>query len=134
MTATCIYYLEEPLSEDDAAYVASELCSGGSIEQVRIPHVLPIISGSWWTIEEEQKLEKLLRSHLKTCGMRHDQGKQVILVAPRSVDLYSALSRAVAAETGLPPYLVQTEQQREAIGDPGATRIIDMAGLSGWKK
>lgn len=128
-SATRIYYLEEPLSAEDAAFVAEELCGGGSIEQVRIPHVLPVLSESGWTLGEEQRHERLLRKHLRVCGMGKDSDQQVILVAPRSMHWYSALSGAVAAETGLYPYLVQTSAQREAIGNPGYTRILDMAGL-----
>jgi hypothetical protein len=130
MATRRIYYLEEPLSEVEATFVASELCGGEPIEQVRIPYVLPILPQDGWTDEEEQKIVKLLRTHLKACGMRQDQGKQVILVAPKSMDWYSALARAVAAETGLHPYLVQTNEQREAIGNPGDIRILDMAGLA----
>ena len=110
-------------------FVAAELCGGGAIEQVRIPHVLPVLPEDGWTLAEEQRHERLLRKHLRACGIGRDRDKQVILVAPRSMHWYSALSGAVAAETGLYPYLVQTAAQREAIGNPGQTRILDMAGL-----
>lgn len=133
MKATRIYYLEDPLSEEDVSFVSSELCGGGPIEQVRIPYVLPLVPEGGWTPSDEEKSEKLLRNHLKACGMKKDQGKQVVLVAPKDTDWYVCLARAVTAETGLRPFLVQTEKQRDAIGNPGSLRILDMAALLGEK-
>lgn len=133
MKATRVYYLEDPLSEEDASFVSTALCGGGPIEQVRIPYVLPLVPEEGWTTSDEQFNEKLLRSHLRSCGMNQDQGKQVILVAPQNTDWYVWLAHAVTAETGFRPFLVQTEQQRMAIGNPGTLRILDMAALSGQK-
>lgn len=128
-----VYYLEQPLSGDDVALVAAELGQDSTIEQVRIPHVLPVLAEGKWSEKRHRKHETLLRKHLRAAGITHDCGSQVILVAPLDLYWYSIISGAVEAETGAYPWLVQTEQQREAIGNPGSTRILDMEGLSGRK-
>lgn len=128
-----IYYLEQPLSNEDVQFVAAELGGGEEIEQVKIPYVLPVLSDEGLSMEDHRKHEDLLRKHLRSVGIGRDRNNQVILVAPCSMHWYSALSGAVEAETAQYPWLVQTTSQREAIGNPGETRILDMEGLFGRK-
>lgn len=128
-----IYYLEEPLSDEDASFVSDELFEGRKPVQVRIPHVLPVLSDGPLTMETHKDHERLLRKHLRTAGIAADANTQVVLVAPRDMHWYSALSGAVAAETGVYPWLVQTKSQRDVIGNPGEVRILDMEGLFGRK-
>ena len=123
-----VYYLEEPLAGEDLEFIAEEFASDGEIEQIRIPYVLPVLrDGS--SLAVLKRHEGLLRKRLKTLGIAKDKDQQVVLVAPKHIHWYSVLLSAVAAETGVYPHLVQTEAQREAIGNPGATRILDTHGL-----
>lgn len=46
---------------------------------------------------------------------------------------YAVLVQAVYAEAGAFPWLVQTKEQRKAIGSPGETRILDTYGLMGLR-
>ena len=128
-----IYYLEEPLSESDAAFVSEHVFSGRLPTQVRIPHVLPVLNKGTLSDEMRQKHENVLRRNLRVAGIGADRDKQVVLVAPRNVYWNSAISSAVEAETGIYPWLVQTSAQRKAIGNTGETRILDMEGFFGRK-
>lgn len=127
-----IYYLDEPLSDEDAAFVSDQIFGGRSVTQVRIPYVLPVLIEET-PIEMHQEHEKLLRKHLRTVGITNDMNKQVVLVAPKDMWWYSVISRAIEAETGSYPWLVQTKSQRDAIKNPGETRILDMEGFFGYK-
>ena len=128
-----IYYLEEPLSESDTAFVSKHVFAGRIPTQVRIPHVLPVLETGALSQDAHQKHEKLLRKNLRGVGIGADRNKQVALVAPRNMYWNAAISTAVEAETGVYPWLVQTSDQLRAIGNPGETRILDMEGLFGRK-
>lgn len=128
-----VYYLEEPLSEDDALFVQEAMESSSEVRHVRIPHVLPTEPPTW-DEKTYRKHDRLLRSALKNAGISTDKGRQVLLVAPRQMYWYSVLIHAVYAETGAFPWLIQTSGQREAIGNPGETRIVDTQGLMGLKE
>jgi hypothetical protein len=122
-----IYYFDKPLSEEDLAFVLTTLESAEAGEQIRIPHVLPAEMGK---ISERifRRHETLQRAALRNAGIARDRGKQVALVAPGQLYWNSTLMHAVYAETGAFPWLIQTREQREAIGNPGETRILDMRG------
>ena len=123
-----IYYLEQQLSDDDVSFVREAMEFDGPCSQIRIPHVLPADTQTW---DENafRRHEKLLRTALRNVGIVDDRGTQVILVAPSKMYWYSVLLHAVYSETGAFPWLVQTRAQREAIGNPGETRILDTQGL-----
>jgi hypothetical protein len=125
-----IYYFDLALSKEDVAFVVESLEIAGPYEQVRIPHVLPAGPPKW----DEQTLLKhqgLLSAALRNAGIATDRGKQVILAAPGQMYWYSVLLHAVYAETGAFPWLVQTREQRDVIGNPGETRILDTHALMG---
>lgn len=128
-----VYYLDEPLSEDDALFVQEAMESTSELQHVRIPHVLPHEPPTW-DEKAYRKHDRLLRSALKNAGISTDKGRQVLLVAPKHMYWYSVLIHAVYAETGAFPWLIQTSQHREAIGNPGETRILDTQGLMGLKE
>ena len=127
-----IYYFDAALSEEDVAFVLESLEIAVPCEQVRIPHVLPAGATKW---DEQTFLrhQGLLCAALRNAGIATDRGKQVILVAPGQMYWYSVLLHAVYAETGAFPWLVQTQEQRRVIGNPGETRILDTHGLMGLR-
>lgn len=129
-----IYFLEEPLSQDDLSFVREAFDVTEDIEQIRIPYVLPVLSRETYVEKDHRKHEDLLRGRLRGVGISKDYGKQVVLVAPREIYWYAVLVGAVYEETGAYPWLVQTKIQREAIGNPGSTRILDTNGLMGFKE
>lgn len=127
-----IYYFDAALSEEDIAFVLESLEITGPCEQVRIPHVLPADAPNW-TEKTFHKHQALLCGALRNAGIATDRGKQVILVAPGKMYWYTVLVHAVYAETGAFPWLVQTREQRDVIGNPGETRILDTHGLMGLR-
>ncbi|MGQ0656746.1 MAG: hypothetical protein ACT4NU_01410 [Chromatiales bacterium] len=128
-----IYFLEEPLGTDDIAFVKEALNVTEEIEQVRVPYVLPVLSREAYSEAEHRKHENLLRSRLRGAGIGKDHGKQIVLVASEQMYWHAVLVGAVYEETGAYPWLVQTEKQRAAIGNPEATRLLDTHGLMGLK-
>jgi len=126
-----IYYLEESLPDGDLQFVADALGLDSLPEQVRIPYVLPLLAAETDYVAASVRHEALLRTHLRRAGIGRDQGSQVAFVAPRDMHWYSVIIRAIAAETGFYPYLVQTAAQRAAIGNPGEVRLLDTEGLIG---
>jgi len=73
----------------------------------------------------------VILDHLRKAGILRDTGHRVLLVAPRDSHWTAAFGRAIERLTGSLPYLVQTEAQRESVGNPGSLRILDMHGLAG---
>lgn len=127
-----IYFLDAPLSAEDLAFVREALDVSGELEQIQVPYVLPVLSAPL-TERQHQQHEQLLRGHLRRVGIGKDHGKQIVLVAPAEMYWHALLVRAVYEETGAYPYLVQTKQQRAAIGNRGCTRLLDAHGLMGLK-
>ena len=129
-----VYYLDEPLSDEDLSFVTETFGLSRAPEQVRIPHVLPLLDAAPVSEPEHRRHIELLRGHLRHAGIGVDRDQQVVFVAPREMYWYQVLLLAIADETGMYPYLVQTEAQRRAIGNPGETRILDTHGLMGLKE
>src|SRR2546426_12665974 len=107
-----IYYLDEPLSDEDLNFVAQALELQTPPEQVRIPCVLPPLSTDSDYMGQCARHETLLRTNLRHAGIDQDRDTQVAFVAPRYMHWYSTLLMAIATETGHYPYLVQTVAQR----------------------
>jgi hypothetical protein len=129
-----VYFLEEPLAPEDLAFVAESFGLGLLPEQVRIPYVLPMLASEGDFVTMVKRHEELLRSHLRRAGIGRDRGSQVAFVAPRDMHWNQVIAFAIRAETGYFPYVVQTEAQREAMGNRGSLRILDTEGLCGFKK
>jgi len=123
-----VYYLEKPLSEEDAADVAAMLETG--IEQVRIPHLFPA-EGSGASLDAiMSRAEGAAAALLRGAGMLADYGARVGLVIPCNMISYGSLSEAIHNLTGYYPFVIQTAEHRRAIGNPGDLRIFDMEGMT----
>ena len=48
---------------------------------------------------------------------------------PREMHWYAGLYEAIYALTGFYPFVVQTAEHRQNIGNPGYIRIFDMHGM-----
>ena len=127
-----IYYFEKPLTDDDLDFVQDTFSLDEKPEQVRIPYLLPLIGDGPIDSMARTQHSEILRGYIRRAGMKQD-GTQPILVAPSQMYWHTMLTLAVYEEIGLLPYIVQTEEQRSAIGNPGSIRILDAHGLSGFK-
>ena len=63
---------------------------------------------------------------LKAAGILRDSGKRVLLVAPLEAPWVPRFSDAIGRLTGRWPYLIQTDEQRAAIANRGALRVLDL--------
>jgi hypothetical protein len=117
------YYVDVALSERGLEEVTNLM--GEPVQQIRIPHVLPMVDASRPILDDAVVLE-----HLRKAGILRDPGRRVLFVAPRDSHWTVAFGRAIDRLTGSLPYLVQTEGEREAVGNPGGLRILDMQGLA----
>ncbi len=126
-----IYFLDQPLTDEESKSIIDLMELQESIEQVRVPYVLPIVSRRNDYSKELSRHENILRKHLLNVGISKDKGTQIGFVAPVNMHWYSVITNAIFKETGSYPYLIQTQSQREAIGNPGDLRILDGEGLMG---
>lgn len=127
-----LYYVDEPLNAQDLAFASNALIElGGSAvtEQVRIPYVFPTDAASGTFEQMMRRHIRLVRRHLANAGIAIDRGTKIAFVAPKNIHWYSVLIEAFRAETGAYPFLIQTGSQREALGNPGKTRVIDTEGM-----
>jgi hypothetical protein len=120
------YYFQRPLDKDELEYVFEALQE--PIEQVRIPYVLPSPDPALGYDNRPFIDDELLNKHLISAGIRLDGGKRVALVIPDEMHWYSSILKVIRDETGFYPYLIQTEDQRNTIGNPGSIRILDPRG------
>jgi hypothetical protein len=124
-----VYYLDDPLSDDEIADVSEML--EVSVELVRVPSLMPVPQADG-TIESaisdsEEAAKRLLRS----AGILADYGFKVGVVIPVDMMAWGALSEAIHDLTGVYPFAIQTERQRQAIGNSGGLRVFDMQGMMG---
>jgi hypothetical protein len=127
-----VYYFEKPLSEDDLEFVAEALELESAPTQIQIPHVLPVIDPGPIDAATQERHMMLLRNLIRRAGIAKDGG-QPTFVAPSQMYWHTRLTSAIFEETGYFPHIVQTEEQRSAIDNPGPTRVLDAHGISGLK-
>jgi hypothetical protein len=124
-----VYYLDRPLTEEEAKFIQNTLET--SIEQIRIPFILPAAKPTEYYNDRPMIDDKLVSNNLIKAGIKKDRGNQVGLVIPLDMHWYTAFTFAIEKMTGFHPYLIQTAEHRESIGQKGNIRIIDMEGLLG---
>jgi hypothetical protein len=124
-----IYYLDRELSKEEIEFVQQALDLTEPIEQVRIPHILPVADPDDGHRGRPLLDDEILRRHLVKAGIIRDYGKHVCLVIPKDMHWYVALSHTIFNITGFYPYLIQTNDHRERIKNPGEIRILDMHGI-----
>jgi len=135
-----IYYLDEALNNEELTFVKDAIVQREglgaiqSLEQVRIPTVLPTpsIEGQFQESIEEQIY--MLYKNLKNAGIEKDVDKQITFVMPKEAHWGVKIQMAIVELTGFAPYVVQ----RWSVDDKGKTvrrdiRLIDAHGMFGCK-
>lgn len=120
-----VYYLERLLSASEIAEV--EALMGWSVESVRVACLLPaseMVDG----VERIPRIEDAPVAPLKASGILKDYGQRTALVAFSPFHWTAEFIEAIGRLTGRWPYLIQTEQSRSEIGNPGGLRVLDMDG------
>lgn len=115
------YVLDEPLADADRAAVEREL--GLIVEPVAVTP-LRVVSAELEspTAPDARRVRPLLRA----AGIARDHGRRTILVAPADLAWSNALADAITLETGRYPIIVETQQVRSRVGDPGPLRVVDI--------
>ncbi|MFZ5675711.1 MAG: hypothetical protein ACOZAM_22360 [Pseudomonadota bacterium] len=137
MSVIPAYYLDEPLDEEECAFVIEffeerESLSVTSIVQTRVANILPA-----QTLAEPREVGadiQLLKNHLIRAGMRKDAGRQVVWVMPRDSSWGVKFQLTIFEITGYYPYVLQ-RWRRDEDGSMrrGDIRIIDGHGMMGGK-
>ena len=119
------YFLDRPLSEVELAEVQEMM--GVDLVQIRIPYILPtpeeLPDGAW---RMPAGSEDAPLAALKAAGILSEYGRRAVLVAPVESGWAPRFADAIARLTGSWPYLVQTTEQRAAIGNLGEIRVLDL--------
>lgn len=114
-----VYYLDAALSSGELHEL--EDIMEWKVEQVRVPFLVPEGTG----FEKDQDVPV---APLKAAGILKDYGRRCALVQLSAETLYwnTQFTEAIARLTGRWPYLVQTKAGREAIGNLGELRVLDL--------
>ena len=127
MTTISTYYIDRPLTAEETVEVEEAL--DRKVEQVQIPYLVPAPDYQRNLADDIFSGAASLSPVLVKAGIRADTGKQVALVVPKDQDIHLMLCEALHEATGFHPYIIQTSEQREAIGNPGYLRVTDMHGM-----
>jgi hypothetical protein len=126
-----LYYLDRNLGNDEVTFVVGVLRLSEPIEQIRIPHVLPVPDLNGEYSKRPIIDTKLIETHLLNAGIFLDRGKKVYLVAPRDRHWRASLISAIFKCTGRYPCLIEAEDRRDYLGNPVGIRVVDMDELIG---
>jgi hypothetical protein len=129
-----LYYLERRLEAKEVDFVANVLKLSEPIEQIHIPYVLPASDPNGGYRGRPIVEGKLIEHHLLKVGILLDRGKKICLVIPKDSHWHQSLIAAISKLTGCYPSLIQTDDQRKDIDNPGDIRIVDMEELIGRDK
>jgi hypothetical protein len=134
-----IYYLDEPLNDEELAFVRESLASREGLssiqdlEQIRVPMVLPAAQGGRLDESIEAQTQRL-QQNLKNSGLSPEVGGQIVWVMPRETHWGAKFQLAIADLTGFYPYVLQRWRPSES-GElvRGNPRLIDGHGMMGGK-
>lgn len=131
-TLSC-YYLDEPLTGDELQFVQTTLIGPWSrfrtdaagLEQKRVPAVLPTPNENGHYTEDREQRAQTVRANLRHAGIRADNGRQVVWVAPHDTDWDAIFQFAIREETGFAPFVAQRWFVEQGIAVHGSIRVID---------
>jgi hypothetical protein len=114
LTLPC-YYLDEPLSDDELQFARQTLIGPWAkfrtnaieLAQKRVPAVLPVPDEHGNYAEDREQRAERVRANLRHAGIRADNGRQVVWVAPPDGEWDAIFQYAIREETGLGPFVVQ---------------------------
>ncbi|WP_148415310.1 hypothetical protein [Noviherbaspirillum massiliense] len=128
------YYLDEPLGAEELAFVERTLLGPWArfktgaemLVQKRVPLVLPLpdLQDGGYSESREQRAQRI-RPHLHHAGIRGDNGRQVVWVAPPNADWDAIFRFAIQTETGYAPFAVQRWSFDSSEPLRTALRVVD---------
>jgi hypothetical protein len=131
-TLSC-YYLDEPLADGELQFVQRTLIGPWSrfrtdaagLEQKRVPAVLPTPDENGDYAEDREQRAQNVRANLRHAGIRADNGRQVVWVAPQDTDWDAIFQFAIREETGFAPFVAQRWFVEHGVAIRGSIRVID---------
>jgi hypothetical protein len=129
---TC-YYLDEPLTDEELAFVQQTLIGpwakfktrADALVQKRVPAVLPTPDEHGHYDESREQRALRVRANLRHAGIRNDNGRQVVWVMPRDSDWDAIFQFAIREETGLAPFVAQRWFIDQGVPVRGTIRVVD---------
>jgi hypothetical protein len=129
---TC-YYLDEPLTDDELAFVQQTLIGpwakfktrADALVQKRVPAVLPTPDEHGRYEESREQRALRVRANLRHAGIRNDNGRQVVWVMPRDSEWDAIFQFAIREETGLAPFVAQRWFIDQGVPVRGSIRVVD---------
>jgi hypothetical protein len=127
------YYLDEPLTEEELAFVQQTLIGpwakfktkAGALVQKRVPAVLPLPDEQGRYEESREQRAERVRANLRHAGIRADNGFQVVWVTPRDLEWDAIFQFAIREETGLGPFVAQRWFVENGAAVRGTIRVVD---------
>lgn len=127
------YYLDEPLNDEELQFAQQTLLGpwakfktkAKSIEQKRVPLVLPVPDEQGIYAEDREQRAERVRKNLRHAGIRNDNNHQVIWVMPRDTEWDAIFQFAIREETGFAPFVAQRWFVENDIPVRSKMRIVD---------
>ncbi|HYD78848.1 MAG TPA: hypothetical protein VEC06_03490 [Paucimonas sp.] len=127
------YYLDEPLTEEEFAFVRQTLIGpwakfktrAPALTQKRVPAVLPAPDEHGRYVESREQRAERVRANLRNAGIRADNGRQVVWVTPRDPEWDAIFQFAIREETGLAPFVAQRWFLENGVPVRGGIRVVD---------
>jgi len=127
------YYLDEPLTGDELLFVETTLIgpwakfrtNAAALEQKRVPAVLPMPDRNGTYAEDREQRAQGVRANLRHAGIRMNNGRQVVWIAPKDADWDAIFQFAIREETGFAPFAVQRWFVEHGELVRGSIRVID---------
>ncbi|NEX63554.1 hypothetical protein [Noviherbaspirillum galbum] len=127
------FYLDEPLDEEDLAFVRRSLTGhwarfktgAADVEQRRVPAVLPAPDEHGRYADTREERAERIRANLRHAGIRQWNGRQVLWVMPRDTDWDAIFQFAIREETGFGPYVAQRWFPENGVLVRNTIRIVD---------
>lgn len=131
-TLSC-YYLDEPLADSELQFVTRTLIGpwatfrtgAGSLQQRRVPAVLPLPDKHGIYAESREQRAERVRANLRHAGICADCGRQVAWVMPRDREWDAIFQFAIREETGFAPFVAQRWFEEQGVLVRGSVRVID---------
>lgn len=131
-TLSC-YYLDEPLTDGELAFVQQTLIGpwakfktrASTLVQKRVPAVLPMPDEHGNYAESREQRAERVRANLRHAGIRADNGVQVVWITPRDPEWDAIFQFAIREETGLAPFVAQRWFVDSGTPMRGEIRVID---------
>lgn len=127
------YYLDTPLNNEEMQFTQQALLGpwakfktgATSLEQKRVPLVLPIPDDHGVYSDDREHRAALVCNNLRHAGIKADSGRQVVWVTPSDSDWDAIFQFAIRSETGIAPFVAQRWSLQDGEYKKREFRIID---------